>query len=162
MIYAASVSCANIYVYIGYGTELLTHTFVPLIRLNIDLYAWSSPLQVEISWSNPIGIYKTALLAAYSNVDTRVRPFVLFIKYWSKARKLTDTRQGGMGSFAWCLLCIYFLMKVTKPSVVPNLQSIAKETKYMYGYDVSFSKDVVISDNWSRSTKVRIHLTLTM
>ena len=56
-----------------------------------------------------------------------------------------------MGSFAWCLLCIYFLMKVTNPPVVPNLQSMAREREYIEGYDVSFVKGGVVC---SRNTKV--------
>lgn len=69
-------------------------------------------------------------------------------------RNLGDTRRGGMGSFAWCLLCIYFLMKVAKPPVVPNLQSMATERKYFQGCAVGFSKDVVMSNNWSVNKKV--------
>jgi terminal uridylyltransferase len=111
---------------------------------------------VDISWSNAIGIHKTALLAAYSNVDPRVRPFVLFVKHWSKRRNVSDTRRGGMGSFAWCLLCIYFLMKAAKPPVVPNLQAMATERKYFQGFDVSFSKDAVVSNHWSKNKKVRV------
>lgn len=96
---------------------------------------------MEISWSDQIGLSKTALLAEYSKIDARVRPFVIFIKYWSKMRKLTDTQHGGLGSYAWCLLCIYFLMKVTKPPLVPNLQ--AKYKTYIQDCDVSFSTDTI-------------------
>jgi DNA polymerase sigma len=127
------------------------HTYIPLIKLNVNWSGWSNSIQVDISWSNSIGIYKTALLRAYSNVDQRVRPLVLFVKHWSKTRKVADTRRGGMGSFAWCLLCIYFLMKVAKPPVVPNLQSMAKERKYFQSCDVSFVTDV---KDWSANTKV--------
>ena len=69
-------------------------------------------------------------------------------------RKLTDTRRGGMGSFAWCLLCIHFLMKVAKPAVVPNLQAMSGDEKYIQGCDVGFSTAITISDNWSRNTEV--------
>ena len=114
------------------------------------------PVQVDMSWGNTIGIHKTALLAAYSNVDRRVRPLVLSVKHWSKMRGISDTRRGGMGSFAWCLLCIYFLMKVAKPPVVPtrNLQLMATEHKYIQGYDVGFYKDIQFSSNWSKNTEV--------
>jgi terminal uridylyltransferase len=112
------------------------------------------PIQVDMSWGNTIGIHKTALLAAYSNVDRRVRPLVLFVKHWSKMRGISDTRRGGMGSFAWCLLCIYFLMKVAKPPVVPNLQLMATERKYIQGYDVGFYKDIQFSSKWSKNTEV--------
>jgi len=140
----------------GYVTELLLHTYIRLIRLQVNRYQGSSkPMQVEISWGNTLGIHKTALLAAYSYADRRVRPLVLFIKYWSKSRRISNTRLGGMGSFAWCLLCIYFLMKVTKPPVVPNLQLMATEWKYIEGYNVGFCKDVRFASNWSRNTKVR-------
>ena len=127
------------------------HTYIPLIKLNVNWPGWSNSIQVDISWSNSIGIYKTALLSAYSNVDRRVRPLVLFVKHWSKTRKVADTRRGGMGSFAWCLLCIYFLMKVAKPPIVPNLQSMATERKYFQGCDVSFATDV---KDWGTNTKV--------
>lgn len=79
---------------------------------------------MDISWSNAIGIEKTNILFSYSAVDYRVKPFVLFIKYWSKRNGLTDTRHGGVGSFAWCLLCIYFLMTVVRPPIVPTPQSL--------------------------------------
>ena len=69
-------------------------------------------------------------------------------------RKLTDTRFGGMGAFAWCLLCIYFLMKVARPPIVPNLQAMSRDHKYVQGCDVGFSKDIKMSDNWSRNTEV--------
>jgi len=137
----------------GHATELLLHTYIRLIKLSVDGYRFSQPVQVDISWNNTIGIHKTALLAAYSNTDRRVRPFVIFVKYWSKMRKVADTRQGGLGSFAWCLLCIYFLMKVAEPPVVPNLQAIAREMEYCQGYDVGFSKEVVMSNNWSPNRK---------
>jgi len=101
---------------------------------------------VEISWTDQIGLCKTALLAEYSKIDARVRPFVIFIKYWSKMRKLTDTQHGGLGSYAWCLLCIYFLMKVTKPPLVPNLQTKYKPY-YIQDCDVSFSLDTVFLRN---------------
>lgn len=140
---------------VGHATELLLHTYIRLIRLHVNRYRWSKPIQVDMSWGNTIGIHKTALLAAYSNTDRRVRPLVLFVKHWSKMRRISDTRRGGMGSFAWCLICIYFLMKVTKPPVVPNLQLMATGRKVIQGYDVGFSEDVLFSSNWSTNTKVR-------
>jgi DNA polymerase sigma len=114
----------------------------------------SMPIQIELSWSNPIGIYKTELLAEYSRIDDRVRKLVLFVKHWSKARNLSNTRRGGMGSFAWSLICICFLMKVTEPPVVPNLQALAVTTHYFQGYNVAFSKDIGGPNLWSTNAKV--------
>jgi len=75
----------------------------------------------------------------------------MFIKYWSKRRRLSNTTpgQGGMGSFAWSLLCIYFLMKGAGGggAVVPCLQKERGES------DVSFRRDV--PKDWSSNTKVR-------
>lgn len=80
----------------------------------------------------------------------------MFIKYWSKKRKLSDTtpRQGGMGSFAWSLLCIYFLMKDTggaggEGAVVPCLQEGSRERG---GSDVNFRRDV--PKDWRSNTRV--------
>lgn len=140
------------HIYLGHSTELLLHTYMPLIRLQFRS-RWSyDNVQVEISWNNQLGIYKTDLLAAYSKIDPRVCPFVLFVKHWSKVRKLRDTRNGGLGSYAWCLMCIYFLMKVAKPPVVPNLQSQAI-TGYSKGCDVSFTTNIAFSKD---NTMVRL------
>jgi terminal uridylyltransferase len=95
-----------------------------------------------LSWSNPIGVYKTELLAAYSGIDERVKRLVQFVKYWAKVRKLSNTRQGGMGSFAWSLTCIYFLMSVALPPILPNLQKTNVTPAYFQGFNVAFSKDM--------------------
>jgi DNA polymerase sigma len=128
---------------VGHQTELLLHTYIPLFRLSVTRARWPKQVQVEISWKNDVGIYKTELLAAYSRVDSRVKSLVVFIKYWSKRRGLTNTTpgQGGMGSFAWSLLCIYFLMKATTPQVVPNLQAMATTRRSFQEYDISFEQD---------------------
>jgi len=118
----------------GHRTELLLHTYIPLFRLEVTPPSWHKSIQVEISWNNEIGIQKTELLAAYSHTDTRVRQLVMFIKYWAKRRRLSTTTpgHGGMGSFAWSLLCIYFLMKGTHPPVLQNLHSMARRDIDVY------------------------------
>jgi len=136
--------------YIGYRVEILLHTFVPLIRVNVTLHEMWSTFQVELSWSNPIGIYKTELLAAYSGIDGRLKSLVQFVKHWAKARKLSNTQQGGMGSFAWSLMCIYFLIKGTHPPVLPSLQNGTFAPEYIQGINVGYSKNLALiyrSDN---------------
>jgi len=123
---------------VGYVPQLLLHAYVPLIKLEVRTPASASPTQVEISWNDELGIYKTSLLAEYSKVHPHVRPLILLIKHWSKMRNISNTRQGGLGSYAWCLLSLYFLMKIAKPPVIPNLQALAREKVYNRGHDVSF------------------------
>jgi len=69
-----------------------------------------------------------------------VKRLVQFVKHWAKVRKLSNTRQGGMGSFAWSLMCIYFLITIVQPSVLPNLQNANAAPEYFQGYSVAFSK----------------------
>jgi Nucleotidyltransferase domain len=129
----------RLYLYFpGYKTELLLHTFVPVLRVSGGP---AGSNLFELSWDNSIGIYKTELLVAYSAIDPRVKNLARFVKHWAKARALTNTRLGGMGSFAWSLTCIYFLIKVTQPAVLPNLQANSSSSpEYAKGCNVAFDK----------------------
>ena len=66
----------------------------------------------------------------------------MFVKYWAKRRRLSTTTpgQGGMGSFAWSLLCIYFLMKGSHPPVVQNLQETTMGRRAIDAYAVATAK----------------------
>lgn len=115
---------------------------------------------MELSWTNPIGIYKTELLAAYSGIDDRVKRLVQFVKYWAKTRKLSDTRHGGMGSFAWSLTCIYFLISVAQPPVLPNLQNTTSAPQYFEGFNVAFSRNIAGSYHSSNQKVCRLNRAL--
>ncbi|KAK4943731.1 hypothetical protein LTR66_014584, partial [Elasticomyces elasticus] len=80
-------------------------------------------IQCDINFSNPLGLHNTQLLRCYCLCDARVRPMVLFIKAWAKQRKINSSYSGTLSSYGYVLMVLHFLMNMTRPAVIPNLQS---------------------------------------
>jgi terminal uridylyltransferase len=79
-------------------------------------------IQSDINFFNPLGMHNTHLLRCYSLCDPRVRPMVLFVKAWAKKRKINSSYSGTLSSYGYVLMVLHYLMNVTNPPVLPNLQ----------------------------------------
>ncbi|KAF2723025.1 PAP/OAS1 substrate-binding domain-containing protein, partial [Polychaeton citri CBS 116435] len=79
-------------------------------------------IQCDINFFNPLGIHNTKLLRCYSSCDPRVRPMILFIKAWAKRRKINSSYSGTLSSYGYVLMVLHYLVNITKPPVLPNLQ----------------------------------------
>ena len=49
---------------------------------------------------------------------------VLFVKAWAKKRKINSSYSGTLSSYGYVLMVLHYLMNVTNPPVLPNLQSL--------------------------------------
>jgi terminal uridylyltransferase len=49
---------------------------------------------------------------------------VLFLKVWSKRRKINSPYRGTLSSYGFTLLVLFFLIHIQSPPVLPNLQRI--------------------------------------
>lgn len=79
----------------------------------------------DIGFNNQVALENTRLLLSYAMLDPpRLRTLVLFIKVWTKRRKLNSPFMGTLSSYGYTLLVLFFLMHVKKPAVLPNLQRI--------------------------------------
>ncbi|KAL5525231.1 hypothetical protein ACEPAF_9100 [Sanghuangporus sanghuang] len=104
----------------------LPHARIPIVKLSLDPSP-GLPLGIacDIGFENRLALENTRLLLCYSLVDpTRVRTLVLFLKVWSKRRKINSPYEGTLSSYGYVLLVIYFLVHVKNPPVLPNLQQI--------------------------------------
>lgn len=110
-------------------------------------------VQCDINFSAHLALQNTRLLRCYSHTDPRVRPLVLFVKYWAKVRGINTPYRGTLSSYGYVLMVLHFLVNVAKPFVCPNLQMLAPPpsgtfhaeqdgaTDYCKGRDVRFWKD---------------------
>lgn len=59
---------------------------VPIVKV------WDPVLQVasDINVNNPLALENTDLVRTYVDIDSRVRPLAMIIKYWAKRRILND------------------------------------------------------------------------
>ena len=96
--------------------KLITNARVPIVKC-IDA---KSMIPIDISVNNNLSVYNTELLRRYSKIDSRVKPFILAVKYWAKNRGICDPTFGTFSSYAWTLIAISALQTMENP-VIPNL-----------------------------------------
>ncbi|KAK8128197.1 terpene cyclase atmB [Apiospora sp. TS-2023a] len=82
-------------------------------------------VQCDINFSAHLALQNTLLLRCYSYCDSRVRPLVLFVKHWAKARGINTPYRGTLSSYGYVLMVIHYLVNVAHPFVCPNLQLLA-------------------------------------
>ncbi|KAI9875777.1 MAG: Zinc finger, CCHC domain-containing protein, partial [Pleopsidium flavum] len=106
-------------------------------------------IQCDVNFSNHLALHNTLLLRCYCHCDPRVRDMVLFVKAWAKRRKINSAYHGTLSSYGYVLMVLHYLVNVTIPPVVPNLQLAWKPPKQgsrsgsleetnVDGYDVRF------------------------
>lgn len=110
-------------------------------------------VQCDINFSAHLALQNTLLLRCYSHCDPRVRPLVLFVKHWAKARGINTPYRGTLSSYGYVLMMLHYLVNVAQPFVCPNLQLIApppephltpeqiEETMVCKGRNVRFWRD---------------------
>ncbi|KAJ7222505.1 hypothetical protein GGX14DRAFT_492140 [Mycena pura] len=133
-----------------FHVKTLPHARIPIVKLSLDPSP-GLPLGIacDIGFENRLALENTRLLMCYAMVDpTRVRTLVLFLKVWSKRRKINSPYKGTLSSYGYVLLVIYFLVHVKNPPVLPNLQQmpplrpISKEDTHVAGYNTWFFDDI--------------------
>ncbi|KAF9074645.1 hypothetical protein BDP27DRAFT_1416053 [Rhodocollybia butyracea] len=135
----------------------LPHARIPIVKLSLDPSP-GLPLGIacDIGFENRLALENTRLLMCYAMIDpTRVRTMVLFLKVWSKRRKINSPYKGTLSSYGYVLLVIYFLVHVKNPPVLPNLQQmpplrpISKEETHLAGYNTWFFDDIeLLRQRW--------------
>ncbi len=123
---------------------------------NVETIAWArvplvksihvpSGFEIDIVVNQTLGVRNSALLRAYASIDPRVAALGRIVKRWAKGHGIKDTREGGLSSYAWIIMCIFYLQQI---GLLPNLQ--AKENLgdakrvFCLGHDVTFL------DDWKR------------
>ncbi|XP_077548504.1 terminal uridylyltransferase 7-like [Haemaphysalis longicornis] len=100
----------------------LTHPKVPIIRF----FHVPTELQVDISLYNTLALENTRLLRAYCDIDPRVQQLGCYIKNFAKRKDIADASKGGLSSYAFILMMIFYLQQC-RPPVVPVLQELYPE-----------------------------------
>ena len=89
----------------------------------LDFPSTGVGIHSDVNFFNPLGLHNTQLLRCYSLCDSRVRPIILFVKAWAKARKINSSYSGTLSSYGYVLMVLHYLVNVTRPPVLPNLQN---------------------------------------
>ncbi|GAA5869472.1 hypothetical protein JCM8547_001499 [Rhodosporidiobolus lusitaniae] len=134
---------ANFYV------KMLPRARIPIIKLTMPpTPSVPAGMACDIGFENRLALENTRLLLTYAMVDSRLRTLVLFLKVWTKRRKVNNPYRGTLSSYGYVLLVIHFLAHVKQPAVLPNLQrlplssSTPLEELTYEGHDISFYDDL--------------------
>ncbi|CED82695.1 cid1 [Phaffia rhodozyma] len=142
----------------NFAVKALPKAYVPIIKLTLS----PSPglpfgIACDIGFENRLALENTRLLLTYATIDpARVRTMVLFIKVWSKRRRINSPYRGTLSSYGFTLLVLFFLIHVQNPPVLPNLQQIpplvpkTKEELELDGHNIWFFDDTeLLRKEWS-------------
>ncbi|KAG8908957.1 hypothetical protein FRB99_000060 [Tulasnella sp. 403] len=104
----------------------LPHARIPIIKLSLEpSQGLPYGIACDIGFENRLALENTRLLLSYATIDPmRVRTLVLFLKVWSKRRRINSPYVGTLSSYGYVLLVLYFLVHVKNPPVLPNLQQM--------------------------------------
>ncbi|GAA5856419.1 hypothetical protein JCM5353_008673 [Sporobolomyces roseus] len=133
----------------NFYVKMLPRARIPIIKLTMP----STPtipdgMACDIGFENRLALENTRLLLTYAMVDARLRNLVLFLKVWTKRRKINNPYRGTLSSYGYVLLVIHFLSHVKQPAVVPNLQRLPipsttpLENLTYEGHDIGFFDDI--------------------
>jgi len=100
------------------GNVELVPAKVPILKF----YDCHGRLEVDLSVNNPTAARNTHLLHCYSQLDFRVRPLVLAVKWWAKKNGINEARFQTLSSYTLSLMVIHFLQCEVTPPVLPCLQ----------------------------------------
>ncbi|KAF2201795.1 hypothetical protein GQ43DRAFT_21034 [Delitschia confertaspora ATCC 74209] len=106
---------------------------------------WDPELELacDMNVNNTLALDNTRMIKTYVQIDERVRPLAMIIKYWTKRRILNDAALGGtISSYTWICMILNFL-QTRQPPILPSLhklpyRTIVKET----GQLSSFADDL--------------------
>ncbi|KAI0118372.1 hypothetical protein GGR51DRAFT_214416 [Nemania sp. FL0031] len=90
---------------------------VPIVKI------WDPELELscDMNVNNTLALDNTRMIKTYVDIDERVRPLAMIIKYWTRQRILNDAAFGGtLSSYTWICMIIAFL-QLRHPPVLPAL-----------------------------------------
>ena len=82
--------------------KLIANAKVPIVKC-VDN---QSMIPIDISVNNNLSVYNTELLRRYNKLDSRVKPFILAIKFWARNRGICEPTSGTFSSYAWTMIAI--------------------------------------------------------
>ncbi|CAL9237060.1 unnamed protein product [Arabidopsis halleri] len=101
------------------NVQALTRARVPIVKLMDPV----TGISCDICINNVLAVVNTKLLRDYAQIDVRLRQLAFIVKHWAKSRRVNETYQGTLSSYAYVLMCIHFLQQ-RRPPILPCLQEM--------------------------------------
>lgn len=102
----------------------ITDAKVPIVKFVDPI----TEIHCDMNVQHPLGIYNSALIKAYMNIDVRLEKFLFMLKYFAKAHGILDGSSGYLCSYAYILMAIVFFQEQAEP-ILPRLQVKTEKPK---------------------------------
>ncbi|KAI4202148.1 MAG: hypothetical protein LQ350_002815 [Teloschistes chrysophthalmus] len=149
---------------IGLRTALLSlpdilNRYRPPPEHHLDFPKEGVGVQCDINFSNRLALHNSAMLRCYNLCDPRVKPMVLFVKAWTKRRKINSPYHGTLSSYGYVLMVLHYLINITNPPVCPNLQTFymairdesPENHQIIDGHSVRFWRNEKAIQQWAKT-----------
>jgi len=137
----------------------ITSAKVPIVKL----FHHQCEIEADISLYNVLARENTRLLSLYADLDPRCRILGYMVKLFAKICDVGDASRGSLSSYAYILMMIFYLQKVSPP-VLPVLQEMyqpgtEKPENLVDGWNAWFFSDrrKVVSE-WAGYNRNRMSL----
>ncbi|KAL1984706.1 hypothetical protein VTN96DRAFT_8739 [Rasamsonia emersonii] len=128
----------------------VSHAKVPIVKI------WDPELKLacDMNVNNTLALENTRMIRTYVDIDERVRPLAMIVKYWTKRRVLNDAALGGtLSSYTWICLIINFL-QTRDPPILPSLHTRPHKQRIApNGVQVSFDDNLESLVGFGRKNK---------
>lgn len=105
----------------NYHSGELVKANVPVLKIKFQDKD-DGTINVDMTVDNHTAIRNTHLLFYYSQLDPRVRPLVMAVKWWAKKNDINEPRYQTLSSYTLTLMVINHLQCGASPPVLPCLQ----------------------------------------
>ncbi|XP_019059767.1 PREDICTED: UTP:RNA uridylyltransferase 1-like [Tarenaya hassleriana] len=79
------------------NVQALTRARVPIVKLMDPV----TGISCDICINNVLAVANTKLLRDYARIDARLQQLVFIVKHWAKSRRVNETYQGTLSSYAY-------------------------------------------------------------
>ncbi|EEB16466.1 zinc finger and cchc domain-containing protein, putative [Pediculus humanus corporis] len=102
----------------------------------------STGLQCDISFKNGLSVNNSRLIKFFTSLDERVKPIMLFVKYWIK----DYGKKSILSSFALTLMVVFYLQRLSQP-ILPTVDELEKKfvgkRNTVAGWNCDFDDNIV-------------------
>lgn len=134
------IECRN------YQSGEIIRAKVPVLKMKFQ-DAEIGTINVDLTIDNHSAVRNTPLLFYYSQLDPRVRPLVMAVKWWAKKNDINEPRWQTLSSYTLTLMVIHYLQCGVSPPVLPCLQEKHSEifNDRRNIFDLSYDDEAILS-----------------
>ena len=123
-----------------YNIQPILDTRVPILKLMHNL----SQVQMDLSFENFMSLQNTKLILLYMELDPRVRPVLVFVRWWAEFHELSGSFL--IKNYALALMVITCLAHTEVVPTVKELQSLSEPNPQFIidGWNTGFTSDMTL------------------